>query len=115
MDAQQSLDSGTTRPYRKLYFIWYFDDEEGYGIEVFGEKPNQDLPRFFTVVHWTFGHGTWARDLRRKWGDFAADWVAASHGIMPPEMEHLVLHYNVQTQVLEGDVAKIESWLHLHE
>lgn len=105
-------------PYRKLYFIWFFDDDEGYGIEVLGERQKtntspatEECSKFYTVVNWTFGLGTKARDLRRTWGDFTANLVAENQGIMPPEIEKIVLHFNVQEQVLEGDLDKIEKRL----
>ncbi|AHF08657.1 hypothetical protein [Desulfitobacterium metallireducens] len=105
-------------PYRKLYFIWYFDDDKGYGIEVFGERLNtstrsetNDHSKFKTLVNWSFGHGTWARNLRRSWGDFAANRVAQNQGSLPLEIENIVLRFNVEEQVLEGDIKKIENML----
>lgn len=104
--------------FQKLYFLWYFDDDEGYGIEVYGQKPATDTlsaseskSLFCSVVNWSFGHGTWARDLRRIWGDYVANTVAENGGILPTEIGKIALRFNVEKQVLEGDLERITELL----
>ncbi|MEA4902188.1 hypothetical protein [Desulfitobacterium sp.] len=123
MQTKQPLISDHAGSYRKLYFIWYFDDEKGYGIEVFGEKPqgndlsgsdlsgNDEHSKLYSIVNWTFGHGTWARDLRRSWGDFAANKVAENQGTMPPEIKEIVLDFNIEKQIIEGNLETVEGML----
>lgn len=104
--------------FQKLYFLWYFDDDEGYGIEIYGQKRATDTATateptslFCSIVNWSFGHGTWARDLRRMWGDYAANSVAENKGILPPKIGKVALRFNVENQVLEGDLERITELL----
>lgn len=104
--------------FQKLYFLWYFDDDEGYGIEIYGQKRTTDISSiteptslFCSVVNWSFGHGTWARDLRRMWGDYAANTVADNGGILSTEIGKIALRFNVEEQALEGDLERITELL----
>lgn len=104
--------------FQKLYFLWYFDDDEGYGIEIYGQKRATDTSvttevksLFCSVVNWSFGHGTWARDLRRAWGDYAANSVAENMGILPTQIGKIALRFNVKNQALEGDLERITNLL----
>lgn len=91
--------------YGKLYFLWYFDDDEGFGIEIMAEKPGRD--NFICLVNWSFGFGTAARDLRRAWGDYVAGVSQQNNGIVPPSILELKMR-NGQNQ---KNIEKIKALL----
>jgi len=104
--------------YRKLYFVWYFDDDEGYGIEVFGERIAEvDVPigtknsLLVTVANWSFGHGTEARDLRRAWGEYAANETKKNSGVMPLEIRSLRLRCDPESKRLLGEPERMKELL----
>lgn len=107
-----------TLKYEKLYFIWYFDDNEGYGIEVMGQLAEEELrtnpnqSRFASVVNWSFGQGTEARDLRRAWGEYVADRAERNQGLIPPDFMNLSLRFNPECGVCQGQLSDMKRILH---
>lgn len=104
--------------FQKLYFLWYFDDDEGYGIEIYGQKQATDTSSateptslFCSVANWSFGHGTWARDIRRQWGDYVANTVVDNGRILPTAIGKIALRFNIENQALEGDLERITELL----
>ncbi|WP_434509704.1 hypothetical protein [Desulfitobacterium sp. AusDCA] len=104
--------------YKKLYFVWYFDDDEGYGIDVLGEKvleegiPNEENGSLFcSVVNWSFGKGTEARDLRRSWGEYVADMTKENGSTIPPDLVCLRLRFSPEDNQLKGDLQEIKKLL----
>ena len=115
---QNNVFSQQSQHYKKLYFVWYFDDDEGYGIEVFGERVvEEDITNegdgslFCRVVNWSFGKGTEARDLRKSWGDYVAYEATENGGTIPSYIICLRLRYNTEENQLKGDLAKINELL----
>lgn len=118
MNREETLNERDMQDYRKLYFVWYFDDEEGYGIEVFGERiAEADVPigtknsLFVSVVNWSFGHGTEARDLRRAWGAYAANETKKNSGVMPLEIRSLQLRFDLERKQIIGEPEKMQDLL----
>lgn len=111
--------AGKEAEYRKLYFVWYFDDDEGYGIEVMAELRETALgqsgagSRFVSVANWSFGHGTEARDLRRAWGEYVADAAQKTGGMLPAALTCLILRYDFASGKCQGDIAKMKDMLSL--
>lgn len=117
MQREEDLNQSNIQHYRKLYFVWYYDDDEGYGIEVFGERIAEEaVPSeakgslFSSVVNWSFGHGTEARDLRRSWGEYVANEAQKNGGVIPPEIVFLRLRYDPDSKA-KGDLDKINKLL----
>lgn len=117
MQREENLIERNIQQYRKFYFVWYFDNDEGYGIEVFGERIAEEVvpskakgSLFSSVVNWSFGHGTEARDLRRAWGEYAANETQENDGVIPPEIVSLRLRF-VPDSKAKGDLDRINKLL----
>ncbi|KLU61291.1 hypothetical protein CEB3_c22310 [Peptococcaceae bacterium CEB3] len=111
--------AGQEAEYRKLYFVWYFDDDEGYGIEVMAETGEEAIreggvgSRFVSVANWSYGHGTEARDFRRAWGEYVADEAQKNGGRLPSALSCLLLRYDPSSGQCQGDIAKMKHRLSL--
>ncbi|MDA8442358.1 MAG: hypothetical protein M0Z55_08275 [Peptococcaceae bacterium] len=110
--TQHTSQGGWNNSYKKLYFLWYFDDDLGFGLDVMAEQADNTVNngKFVSLVNWSFGFGTEARDLRRAWGDHVASISEENGGKLPPELLSLRLVYTPGTG-LQGDWDKVKQLL----